>query len=541
MNVACPNCRVDIAVPEEVLRRGVARVTCKKCNFAFVIRLGDPGAAKPPPAAPPPKLEGVKSSGSLVSTAGEISKQPQRFIAADTRTSIVLDPELQREIAEARGPQPPAEQDTAPVALPQESSGLAELPTEVGEPPPPATDPLLAEPTPPTPAAIETQPEGFESFHPPEAPVAPPPGAEAPAPPAPSPPPTVPTGPAPQPMLPGMAPAMMTGLPPQPMPGLPPQPMPGLPPQPMPGLPPQPMPGLPPQPMAGLPPQPMAGLPPQPMAGLPPQPMSGIAPMMPGMVPAMPGLAPSPMMPPGMMPQGTLPPEPPAHGGNVYAHRPAYAVYTHPSGVPIEVVIGIDDLSPPRPGGATKAIGFLMLLVFLVGGPFLLFVLYRNDWSLDLANFGTMVQRAFGSQAPKRPASRELRGLELTPPEPIVAEAKLSTGERALLVQGVVKNNDTRTRRFIYVRVWLLDARGQKVLSAEAPAGNLFSKEQLAGLDRTSIQSHLNPGGSDGRNQRVEPGQTVAYMVVLSGLPPGFSLAEYTATAEVSQAELYVE
>lgn len=180
----------------------------------------------------------------------------------------------------------------------------------------------------------------------------------------------------------------------------------------------------------------------------------------------------------------------------------------------------------------------LFLTLALVGVMgFFLFVLYKNNWSLDVADFGGMVDRAFGSEKTKQYVRDELRGLEVD--RPIVGEAKLVTGDRVLTVEGVVRNTDTRTRRFIYVRAIVEDNHGRKVTSVEAPAGNVFSKEQLAKVTKAKLSAQLNPAGRDGRNAKLESGQSIAYMVVVTSVPHDYSPTKYTSRTEVSQAELY--
>ena len=100
-----------------------------------------------------------------------------------------------------------------------------------------------------------------------------------------------------------------------------------------------------------------------------------------------------------------------------------------------------------------------------------------------------------------------------------------------------MKNNDTRSRRYVYVRARLL-RHGREVAAVEAPAGNLFTPEELAGLDRLGVQGRITPAGSDGRNLRLEPGQNLEYMVVMTRLPADYSPDRYSVTVEVSQAEL---
>ncbi|MBW2530492.1 MAG: DUF3426 domain-containing protein, partial [Deltaproteobacteria bacterium] len=163
------------------------------------------------------------------------------------------------------------------------------------------------------------------------------------------------------------------------------------------------------------------------------------------------------------------------------------------------------------------------------------------DWSLDVADLGGMFDRAFGGGEQRVDVPDELRGLEVDQPDrPIVEQAKLSDGTPVLTVQGVVKNNDTRTRRFVYVKVTLLDNHGRKVTSVEAPAGNVLSAAQLAELSSRRLRSSINPAGRDGSNARLEPGQSVAYMVVITTVPHDYSPTEHSVRAEVSQAELFL-
>jgi hypothetical protein len=186
-----------------------------------------------------------------------------------------------------------------------------------------------------------------------------------------------------------------------------------------------------------------------------------------------------------------------------------------------------------------KIFGIFMSLVLVLGMLFFLFVLYQNNWSLDLANFGSMVSRAFGGSARPSPASDKLRGLDIT--SPIVAEARLASGERVVTAEGAIKNDDTRLRKYIYVRASLLDSHGRRVAGGEAPAGNMFSKEELGRLSKTQLTSHVNPAGKDGRNAKIAPGDNVAYMVVITEVPADYSRTKYRVTAEISNADVIGE
>ena len=165
---------------------------------------------------------------------------------------------------------------------------------------------------------------------------------------------------------------------------------------------------------------------------------------------------------------------------------------------------------------------------------FFFFVLIRNDWSLDVAHLDTMLNRAFGLESDK-PATDELRGLLVS--LPVIKAARLSSGDAVIMAQGLVKNNDTRPRRFIYVKV-TISRHGTDVASSSAPAANIFTSEQLAKMTKAGMLGRIVSRGQDGSNARLEPGQSVDYMVVITKVPPDFSPTRYSAEARVTEAEV---
>jgi hypothetical protein len=550
MNVPCPHCREDFAVPDQVLKRGVARVTCGRCSFTFVIRLGDPGASKSK-AAPAPlrPIEGMKSSQGAPAAAGEIGVAQKKFIAADTRTTVLVDPSLREEVEHAVDPvmiaaekttsREPTERDltmgatapgwppapssaatpaaaamrsrtdtlplpgalVAPIAPPSAPSRADTLPLPgaplpISSPTSPAQSdtarlfgvsslaqsdtapmpPLAMEPTAPDLALAPPPPpaDAFESFRPVGAAVAPPPGAELQTPPPPAPQPAPPPPVPPAPQVMAAQAAMMAPA--------------------------QAQPGQPVYPPGYAPPGYPAGY---------PQP-TGYPPGAPGVPPGYP----APLQRPMLVPTGL-----------------------QASGLD-EFVLELPDYLRPQHSKGMKIFGMLMMMMLIVALLFSVFVLYQNNWKLDLTNFGAMIDRAFG-RATTQTGNDLQRGLELT--TPIIEEAKLGSGERVVTAQGAIKNNDTRARKFIYVKAILKDHHDHTVVTDEAPAGNMFSKEELAKLSKSQILSHLNPAGKDGRNARVQPGDSVAYMVVITDLPADYSRAKHRVTIEISQAEVIGE
>ena len=469
MNVPCPKCQVAFQVPDEVMTRGVAHVTCQKCSFKFVIRLGDPGNAtrpeEPPPGAPLELGEGVKTSGAASSASGEIGAARPRFIAAQTSTSIRVDPGFAEEINQIAAGQTP----------------LAARPTPLDPTP---VQPAPAEPTPAEPLAAQptaTEPAERSTVEPPTEPGEP--LAQTPTEVEPSPEGTVEPSPEGAPSPEGTAP-VQTG--------------------------------------SEAAPQPAAVQQPAALAST----SDGFE--------AFHAIN-APVIPP---PGADVPAAP-----VMATHQVMHPAYQHP----LVMVITPQDPDAwnttqlePSPNRGMRALGLFMTLVLSVAALLFFFILYRNDWSLDLANFDKIMGRAFGTESPRSNVPDELRGLQVDQPtSPIVEQAKLSDGQPVLTIQGVVRNNDTRTRRFVYVRATLKDIHNRTVTSIETPAGNVFTVEQLASMTRSRLASSINPAGRDGSNARLEPGQSVAYMVVVTTVPHDYDPTRYSVVAEVSQAELY--
>jgi hypothetical protein len=103
---------------------------------------------------------------------------------------------------------------------------------------------------------------------------------------------------------------------------------------------------------------------------------------------------------------------------------------------------------------------------------------------------------------------------------------------------GVVRNQGEDAKRYIYVRVDLKKGR-QVIVSAKAPAGNVFTVNQISTMDKASMNALLNPAGKDGSNAKVVPGGSVAFTVVFTELPEDFAPGKYQFEAKIAQAERY--
>lgn len=634
MQVACPNCKEQLHVPDEHIRRGVAKVRCAHCTFKFVIRLGDPGSpAKRQQEPTGYRLEGVKSSGTTATTSGEIGQHKSKFIAADTKTSIHVDPSFQEEIQglaetiedvkreallsvsgeltdEAEDEEEEdgetgktdendktarsgeidigqqnmqGSEDAEDAANEASSASGAGTEEELAWEPEERTNPRTKPAAPPL-TEVPTEPAttGSEAVAP-ASPKEPPrtPGPDAPFPLA---------GPArsvvpharvqaaasalPDPRrvtwgysVPDQADPMahLSELPedayseaePTPPPAEPAaEPLtaplaqvaeaaPTLADEPM--IEPedhdadasdlartlderedvQPAPEVPvPQPEgiggaassvsavdAAVAPLSAVSAAALPVAAPPSAFLPSPGPAVPAPALLMPGMAPPALAYPSPLLPGSLPPQ---------GAGPSYAFEDY-------------SLTPARSGRAVKVFGILMTLVILVAGSLFLYILMRNDWSLDISRFDEMVARAFGLSEGTE-VKPELRAVFVS--QPILDRAKLASGESVLLCRGQVKNTDSPTLAYISVR-GVLKRHGNGVLTAESPAGNTFTVAQLEKLTKSQVMASFNPAGQDGKNARVATGDSLDYALVLTPLPEDYEAGRYTVEVEASHAEIH--
>ncbi|MCA9671900.1 MAG: hypothetical protein KC503_40150, partial [Myxococcales bacterium] len=189
----------------------------------------------------------------------------------------------------------------------------------------------------------------------------------------------------------------------------------------------------------------------------------------------------------------------------------------------------LDVYGMPRQRSGGKIFGIFLMLILVGGGLFFLFVLARNDWSLDLANFGAMIDRAFGGSRRHRAGA-----LDIAPGQTQILTLH---GKKVLVANGVITNNTTKEHRFIYVLGWI--KRGATVMasSGEVPAGNVFTDEQLAKMKPKALRSRLNPAGTDGANRSIATGATIGYQIIFNKLPADYSTDRYRVEVKIARSE----
>ena len=525
------------------MTRGVARIACVQCAFSFVMRLGDPNAAKKKEEErdplQPATLEGVTHSGATAATAGEIGLgHRSAFIPSQTRSSIKLSPELMAMIEEDEARQRAAamieENERNAVAVVVAPGGGLDV--DEGEASADQAAASSQQAAPPAPMPV-TAPMGVPAPMPATVPM--PAAAPMPA--------TVPM-PAAAPMPPATplpAPATSEPAPPE----LPDRPAADL-------MPRSPRPAPPPAHRDPEEPRPKVsrGGVEGPLRSSPtwtednPEMAAALAaPAAPPPLPpnddsggfeAFSPIGPAAAAPAPMASYPVQPTDPARMTGPMPAATPAPAYPQQAAPIPgyQDPSIDIYGLETPGEGRFVRFVGKLMLLTVFGALGFGLFVLYRNDWQLDFSNLDRMLDRALGNAPVTQATGAVTEGLEVS--RPVVAKAQFIDGKKVITATGVVRNTGALSKRFIVVRAEI--RRGVQVMvMAKAPAGNLFPPEEIATLDKESLYSLTNPAGKNGRNAKVAPQQSVEYMVVFTEFPEDFSLDRYQVVAKVDTAELY--
>ncbi|MDR2947238.1 MAG: DUF3426 domain-containing protein [Candidatus Adiutrix sp.] len=91
-----------------------------------------------------------------------------------------------------------------------------------------------------------------------------------------------------------------------------------------------------------------------------------------------------------------------------------------------------------------------------------------------------------------------------------------------LILTGIVRNNYSEPRSFIYLRGHLLSSDGKTLADRFAYAGNRLSEEALTSLPIKEITARLSvKSGNDNVNVNIPPGAEVPFMVVFDNVPDG--------------------
>ncbi len=165
-----------------------------------------------------------------------------------------------------------------------------------------------------------------------------------------------------------------------------------------------------------------------------------------------------------------------------------------------------------------QIMGKVVTLLIVAFSLFLVFVAYRNAWSLSLSDIHNQVGFAFsGEEMEELPDAVE--GLETTLED---RRLILRKNKRPLLVvTGKVFNNTLTTRTHIVLRGRLVDDRGKIRLQTRIPCNKLIKDTKIKRARKGSIKKYYRTKGKL-HNCSIKGEQNGVYQLIFENLPRDF-------------------
>ncbi len=172
----------------------------------------------------------------------------------------------------------------------------------------------------------------------------------------------------------------------------------------------------------------------------------------------------------------------------------------------------------PKPvkKGVSKSLVFLLILAILGGGAYGTYYLLNQN-GIDIPFLSDYL----------KPKVQDPGNLKLTTYDINSKFVDNATVGKLFVVSGKVKNGYTENRGMVTLEGKIFSTGKVPVNSEKVYCGNVLSDLELANLEWDKIKERLfNRLGDNRSNVKIEPGQSIPFMVVFSGLPE--DLEEFT-------------
>lgn len=172
---------------------------------------------------------------------------------------------------------------------------------------------------------------------------------------------------------------------------------------------------------------------------------------------------------------------------------------------------------PMRRRSSFRTVLVLMLLVVLGAGAFLMWRNREAQVSLldavapTLEKVGQRLSGLWEDVIGFRERDLELSGLEGY--EDMVGQ------HRIYVIKGNVTNRSKRTRKYVKLRVVILDQAGNRIQEKVILCGNVFTREELEQLAPAFLTGEEALPPKRPRDMVVQPNETISFMAIFSGLP----------------------
>lgn len=177
--------------------------------------------------------------------------------------------------------------------------------------------------------------------------------------------------------------------------------------------------------------------------------------------------------------------------------------------------------TPPKQGGSIG--GKLFMLIFILFAGFIVFVLFKNDWNVNLNDVPGMVKSALNNSASsskevvskKKDQTPLSEQFQIAKTEIKAEMIRIKKGKYALSIQGKVKNISTNTRNLISIGAKVFDLERNLLFSKGMYAGNYFTSKQIRRAKTEGVFDALYvQSGINGMNWGVTTGQEIPFMIV---------------------------
>lgn len=165
--------------------------------------------------------------------------------------------------------------------------------------------------------------------------------------------------------------------------------------------------------------------------------------------------------------------------------------------------------------------GIAVTLVTLALG-FVVFVLIRNDWAVDVNDLPGALKKALGIRTVAEQQESVLVQLDVTPAK--VFKRRLKNGKVVTVVTGEIQNNSRYPMEKVLVEGRLLDAaKNLRVTTDPVPCHRTVCADAISAMSESELKK-MYMEGDEPFNCVIKSGFSAPFMVMFDTLPSNFNV-----------------
>ncbi len=161
-----------------------------------------------------------------------------------------------------------------------------------------------------------------------------------------------------------------------------------------------------------------------------------------------------------------------------------------------------------------------VIFVFLIiVTSIFIFILYRNNWELDVNNFPKMINNALNGTTSEQENKKKLVSIDeqfLISPDIKMDSYRNKKRKYLLVISGSLKNISSSLKGLVTIRADIFNKKdGVKLLSKRVYAGNTFTKKQLISFKKEiDLNAEYLQSGQNSINWNIARGKSIPFMIV---------------------------